>query len=117
MISGFFHLVYGCIAVALVFVSGATKGSVALRGPVYVEGLSMAEGVNPIVAPRLLVMPLIFAILGFVMGGVAAWIFNFVCRFTKGIEIEVGRPARTAGKPKTPRTPIAQSSQPGAGPK
>lgn len=84
-VEGLMGVIFGLIAGILVVIMGAGVRSM-MGGYGYGPGYGMMGGFG---IAAIIVMPIMYGILGFIAGGVGAWVYNLISGWIGGIEIDL----------------------------
>jgi len=85
-IEGVMGVVFGLIAgLCMVILGAGVRGMMGGYGYGYGYG-SMMSGLG---FAAIIIMPIMYGILGFIAGGIVAWVYNLISGWIGGIEIEL----------------------------
>ncbi len=78
---GAVYFVLGCLLAIMTLLGACTGATLGIQGPLPFSGSGAS------LVPFALLYPFASALMGVITGLIAAWIFNFAARFTKGLLI------------------------------
>lgn len=88
---GVLYLLLGIIMAVVFFAVGSAFRSILPTGTSSPSPLSpgLMTGMRMLGTGSLVVLPIIYGVLGFILGALTAWLYNLVARWTGGLELEL----------------------------
>ncbi|MDW7731179.1 MAG: hypothetical protein SCH66_01980 [Methanolobus sp.] len=80
---GLIYAIFGVIIGAIITIF-SLLGAVAMQGLGFSGAMSLFFGIGSVI-----VIPIFYGIMGFIVGALAAWFYNIIAGWVGGIEIEV----------------------------
>jgi len=89
---GFLYLLLGIIMAVIFFAAGSAFRSMMPTtgmGSPFPMSPGLMTGMRMLRTGSLVVLPVVYGVLGFILGALTAWLYNLVASWTGGLELEL----------------------------